>query len=197
MCRTSTPVISESSESFGPSLPSHLKVDSSTIMKERRTSTALESFRICWAPVERVHRQSTSRYDVQLVGWGGKRYTFQTADEEPSILLPTGVVQEKVGETFTVQIRVLNEWRGRGAWRGRGVGEWSNKSRVLSVTKPSSLTSPQSPTAITSAPTSQESLSKAKGSTKRPRSILDGFISKFCRRTAKASLAQSIGQSMI
>lgn len=175
MCRTScAPAIDASKET---SCSSHFKVDSSTIANVGPISTAFDSFiRICWAPVGKAHRQFIVRYDVQLVGWGGKRCTFHTTVEEPSILLPTDVVREKVGETFTAQIRVLNR---------QGEGEWSDVSRVLSVTKPSPPTSPQS----TLEAVSVAALSKAKGSAKRPGSILDSFISKFRRPITMASLA--------
>lgn len=131
MCRTPTDVMGTSQ---GSSLESKVdssivksKVDSSTVMK---TPASAWTFRIAWAPVKAVTGESSVRYDVQFNGWGGKRHTFRTVDDVPGIELPNRIVREKVGDTFTVQIRILHVY-------SNGFGEWSEASKPFSVAKPS------------------------------------------------------------
>jgi len=88
------------------------------------------SFRIGWAPVTPGDSLSTIvRYQVQLTCVKtGTRHAFYTPDDLPSIVLANREVREKVGDAFTVQIRVL---------RSDAVGEWSEASEEFSVAKSS------------------------------------------------------------
>jgi len=102
-------------------------VDSSSIMKAPASAW---SFRIGWAPVAPADSQSTIiRYQVQLICVEtGKRHAFYTPDDLPSVVLANREVRQKVGDAFTVQIRVL---------RSDNVGVWSEASEVFSVAKSS------------------------------------------------------------
>lgn len=173
---------------------SHLIVDSSSIMK---TPASSWTFRVSWTSpkVATVSGQSSVRYDVQFIGEEtGKRHTFRTTDDLPGIILPNRMVREKIGDTFTVQIRILNN---------DGVGEWSDRSNVLSVAKPSpnqvkQARRPQQSLSPTSAtrPVVLEALpytaarkvpvKKCGDAAKCRDSFLDRFISGFYRSTAKA-----------
>merc|ERR1719420_613121 len=85
------------------------------------------SFKIAWEPPVRANGCSKIRYDVKFSSKeADKWHTFRTVDDEPDIELPDRVIREKIGEIFTVQIRILNS---------HGRGEWSEASRVFSVAK--------------------------------------------------------------
>jgi len=124
MCRT--PLIDDSKAG---SSPPHSKIASCTITK---TPASSWTFRLAWKPMLVVSGNSAMRYDVRLVGEeNGKRHTFRTADNSPGIVLPNRVVRDKVGDTFTVQIRIVNPDK------GHEVGEWSETSTIHSVAKAS------------------------------------------------------------
>jgi len=188
--------------------PLKLIVDSSSIMK---TPASAWTFRIGWAPLVTAMAArgpawralvSTVRYDVKFICVEtGKSHTFRTPDDLPGVVLQNDLVRKKVGETFSVRIRVLNS---------DGLGEWSETSEVFSVAKPSSYlplaTIPARPQAPKRAPPSPSELAKelgglealpytarrddpvkkCGGATKRQGSFLDRLMSKFRRPTAMA-----------
>eukprot|EP00746_Dinoflagellata_sp_MGD_P163973 gnl/MRDRNA2_/MRDRNA2_92337_c0_seq1.p1 gnl/MRDRNA2_/MRDRNA2_92337_c0~~gnl/MRDRNA2_/MRDRNA2_92337_c0_seq1.p1 ORF type:complete len:192 (+),score=31.52 gnl/MRDRNA2_/MRDRNA2_92337_c0_seq1:81-656(+) len=190
MCRTPINVDAGSQEA---SCWLELKVDASTIMKTPESSWR---FRIAWAPVKSMTGESSMQYDVQFIGWGGKRYTFRTADGEAGIVLPNRMIREKVGDTFTVQIRALSN---------HSFGEWSQTSRVMSVAKPSpnevtATPRPESPPALLSGELAVEAFpyiatrktatvkkcGKANDAVKKCEgSLFERFVSGFRRATAK------------
>jgi len=111
------------------------------------------------------------------------RHTFHTSDDSPDIVLPNRLVQKEIGETFTVQIRMLNS---------NDVGQWSEVSHVLSLAKDSPLQVMKKPR---QQPPSSSRTAQAKrcgdaakifGEPKTPGFILGSFLSKFSRSTAKA-----------
>jgi len=114
------------------SSPEQPKVDPSTIYKFAASSW---TFRIAWAPVQTTTDPSTVRYDVEFVGeQTGEQHTCRTPNNVPSIELPTRLFRGKVGDTFIIQIRVLNITT---TSRTYGVGEWSETSSAFSVARPS------------------------------------------------------------
>jgi len=194
MCRTPTQLMEASTPVCTPkrsSSPCSLKVDSTTIMKSIASSW---TFRLAWAPTVSPNGESSTRYDVQLIGWGGKRHTFRTPDDMPAIVLPYRLVREQVGDTFTAQIRVLNL---------HGVGAWSEVSSVLNIAKPSptnAMVVPK-PFPLPKSPSSQGEIAlealpyvatrkapakfakKDGNAAKRPGSIFERLISGFKRRS--------------
>lgn len=153
------------------------------------------TFRLAWAPTVSPNGETSTRYDVQLIGWGGKRHTFRTPDDMPGIVLPYRLVREQVGDTFTAQIRVLNL---------QGVGVWSEVSSVLSIAKPSptnAMVSPKPLLVVPKSPSSPKELAlealpyvatrkapakpakKDGNAAKRPGSIFERLISGFKRRS--------------
>jgi len=179
--------------------PLELIVDSSSIMK---TPALAWTFSIGWAPlvtVWRCARVSTVRYDVKFICVEtGKSHTLRTPDDSPGLVLQSDLVRKKVGDNFSVRIRVLNSDR---------IGDWSEKSEVFSVSKPSSnlplSTIPPWPQTALPSPSEfakefaglealpytaerDNPVKKCGDATKRQGSFLDRLMSQFCRPTAMA-----------
>lgn len=194
----------------------HLRsiVDSSSVIK---TPASPWTCRIDWAPVT-ANDQSAfyklawtnlhfTRYDVKFTcPQTGRRLTLRTPDDAPCVVIQNRLMRQKVGDTFTVQIRVLNS---------EGIGQWSETSEVLSVAKPSpnlplgkisarpqtqklALPSPSElaqecgglealPYTVTRNTVTRKAPAKGCGDTARHQgSVLEHFMSKFRRATAKS-----------
>lgn len=149
-----------------------LIVDSSSIMK---TPASAWTFRIDWAPLVTAKGQW---YHVKLTDVEtGKRHTFRTPDDLPGVTLLNREVREKVGDTFSVQIRLVDR---------DGVGEWSETSEVLSVAK-------ASPNWVTVYTVSRKApVEKCGDVAKRHGSVLDRFMAKF-RRSCLTDVAKRHG----